>query len=128
MPKALIASVGGTQEPIERSLAHHKPDFVCFLVSARSEGQVARIKQNLAANGVAFADQQVVLHDPEDLAACYDDALRCFDKAAEQGYFPPMSWWITPAAPRACPPPLPWRASPEVAPSRMSAENGTRMD
>jgi CRISPR-associated protein (TIGR02710 family) len=76
MPSALIISVGGSPEPLVFSIQERSPECVCFLVSQQSVDLVGEIKQRAAR---PFADYKVIVDDAEDLTACYQKALECFD-------------------------------------------------
>ncbi len=49
MKQALIATVGGSAEPVVLSILTHEPAFVCFVCSQGSVDQVAGIKAEVAA-------------------------------------------------------------------------------
>jgi CRISPR-associated protein (TIGR02710 family) len=83
MGGALIASVGGTPEPIVESIKFHSPSYVCFLASHQSVDVAADVKR---AACLDFKDQKEIVEDPEDLVECYKAAIRCFDRAEKNGF------------------------------------------
>lgn len=75
--QAMIASVGGTIEPLVASIRSHRPDLVVFFASEQTVELIGAIKDRLRDGGGPPTDRKVVTHDPEDLVTCYADALRC---------------------------------------------------
>lgn len=90
MAKALIATVGGTTQPIIKSITEHQPEFVCFLCSQESVDLVAAIKQGvkdqLQPQTISFQDFKVISNDVGDLIKCYEDALTCVNHLKSRGY------------------------------------------
>lgn len=86
MPQAMIVSLGGSPEPLIKTLTEQKPALVCFLASQASVDFVGTIKQAVAQPGVTFTrDHKVLVDDPDDLAHCYQKALACADWVSAQG-------------------------------------------
>lgn len=86
MPQAMIVSLGGSPEPLIKTLTEQKPDMVCFLASQASVDFVGTIKQAASRAGVTFTrDHKVLIDDPDDLAHCYQKALACADWVSAQG-------------------------------------------
>lgn len=86
MPKAMIVSLGGSPEPLIKTLSEQNPTIVCFLASQASVDFVGRIKEAVTQAGVAFTrDHKVLVDDPDDLAHCYQKALTCADWVSAQG-------------------------------------------
>lgn len=85
MAKAMVVSVGGSDDPVVFSLQEEKPEFVCFLVSQRSIDLVGRIKERAK---LAFDDLKVLAEDPDDIVACYEKAVECLRRAKDKGYTP----------------------------------------
>jgi len=86
MEEALIVSVGGSPEPIERSIDHVEPNFVCFYCSQNSVEKVGEIKAELDHGD--FEDVKVLVEDPEDLDHCYQKAGKCIERLAEKNLYP----------------------------------------
>lgn len=78
--KGMIVSVGGTPEPLIRTILEHKPDFVCFFVSQQSIDMLGDIKRRIKEGGHSIEDYKVVCDDANDLIHCYETALLCADK------------------------------------------------
>lgn len=86
MPKAMIVSLGGSPEPLSKTLSEHRPQFVCFLASHASIDLVGQIKDSVKAVGVSFSDDhKVLVENINDLSHCYQQALRCADWVAQKG-------------------------------------------
>lgn len=81
MSEALIATVGGTPQPIIRTLIEHRPKYVCFLCSQDSIEMVAEIKSGVKAalglDEAPFQDFKVIVDDINDLVGCYQRAQEC---------------------------------------------------
>lgn len=71
--KVLVASLGGSPEPIKISLNYHHPDKAVFFASELSAGQVQEI-----INDVGFTGEVEVVSvlNPNDLILCLDTANR----------------------------------------------------
>ena len=46
-PKGMFVSLGGAPAPIIKSLNHHKPDYICFLVSEQTKKDIETVMQKL---------------------------------------------------------------------------------
>jgi len=86
MAQGLLLSVGGTPEPLIRSLQEHKPKAVCFLASQGSIDLVSEIKKK--AIGLNFKDYKVIIDDINDTTHCYEKALVCCDFLEKEGISP----------------------------------------
>lgn len=67
--RGALISVGGSSEPIIHALKSNPIQFVLFVVSERSAGQVA--EQILPALGYSPQWESIRLKDPDDLNSCY---------------------------------------------------------
>ena len=85
MPQAMIVSLGGSPEPLIKTLTEQKPTLVCFLASQSSVDLVGKIKDAVTQAGVVFQDHKVLVEDINDLAHCYQEALKCADWVVKQG-------------------------------------------
>ncbi|MGE0827503.1 MAG: TIGR02710 family CRISPR-associated CARF protein [Candidatus Binatia bacterium] len=86
MPHAMIVSLGGSPEPLIKTLSDQKPAIVCFLASQASVDFVGSIKNAVSQAGVMFThDHKVLVDDPDDLAHCYQRALACADWVSAHG-------------------------------------------
>lgn len=69
----LLASVGGSPEPIVASLLHNNPDRVIFLASAETKANVPTILEAAARENFPLAGGAYDIHildDPQDLNRC----------------------------------------------------------
>ena len=90
MSKALIVSVGGTEDPVITAIVHHKPAFVCFFASQKSLDTIGTVKQKVCEKWpeAGYEDEKVVVNDQDEITACYSRALDCFDATHERGFGP----------------------------------------
>ncbi|MCS6884038.1 MAG: TIGR02710 family CRISPR-associated CARF protein [Acidobacteriota bacterium] len=85
MPKALIVSVGGSEDPIVKSILEHNPDYICFFCSQGSVDKIAVIKNKVLEERPEFnfQDYKIVVDDANDLEECYLKARGCKKKLDE---------------------------------------------
>jgi CRISPR-associated protein (TIGR02710 family) len=89
MVRALIATVGGTPQPLIESIARHQPEFVCFVCSQESLDKIAEIKIALKAKGcLDFKDHKILIRDINDLTLCYQDTLNAWQEARDRDIAP----------------------------------------
>lgn len=89
MPKALIVSLGGTPEPIIKSIEEHKPDYLCFFSSQESNAkEYPNVKKKLDEMGIFPKIEFVIVDDVGDLVHCYERALEIASKIEKQGISP----------------------------------------
>ncbi len=86
MAPGLILSLGGTPDPLIRSLREHKPRAVCFFASQESIDLVSEVKKK--ATGLNFRDYKVIIEDINDVTHCYERALACCDFLEKEGMAP----------------------------------------
>lgn len=81
MEGALIVSVGGTPEPVAKTIAEHRPNVLCFFASQASNINVgpalARAQELIGGSWPKPRHHTVLVDDPEDLVQCYARALAC---------------------------------------------------
>ena len=78
MTQAMIISLGGSPEPLVRSIAEHRPQFVTFLASQDSVVLLGKVMELLDQGGVPRPEHRVVLADDvNSLVHCYEKALKC---------------------------------------------------
>jgi CRISPR-associated protein (TIGR02710 family) len=85
MPQAMIVSLGGSSEPLIKTLSEQRPQLVCFFASQESVDLVGKVKEAVVNAGTSFRDYKVLVEDINDLAHCYQKALACADWTANQG-------------------------------------------
>lgn len=86
MNGAMILSLGGSPEPLIKSITTHKPAFVCFLASQESLSQLGEVLRGLSAAGHSVAHHTVVINDINDLVQCYTKALECAQVLREREF------------------------------------------
>jgi len=86
--KAMIISVGGTPQPIVKSLMEHKPKFVCFFASQQSLDVIGSIKDSIKKHGLKIDDYKIICDDADDLVHCYEKAVHCTAKLKEKKISP----------------------------------------
>jgi len=91
MPKALIVSLGGTPEPVIKSIETHRPDYLYFFSSQDSNSkEYPNVKKKLDEAGVNPKIESVIVDDVNDLVLCYDKAHEIASKIEKEG-IPPDS-------------------------------------
>ena len=80
MPRSMIVSVGGTIDPIIKTIELYDPEYVCFFASEQTVEKVHPIKEALREKGITVKDAKVICYDADDLAHCYEQALLCDDR------------------------------------------------
>jgi CRISPR-associated protein (TIGR02710 family) len=85
MPQAMIVSLGGSPEPLIKTLSEQRPQVVCFFASQESVDLVGKVKESVVNAGISFRDYKVLVEDINDLAHCYQKALACADWITNQG-------------------------------------------
>ena len=86
MPKALIVSLGGTPDPIIKSIEEHKPDYLYFFSSQESNTkEYPNIKKKLDEMGIFPKIESVIVDDINDLVHCYEKAHEMASKIEKQG-------------------------------------------
>lgn len=86
MLKAMIISVGGTPQPIIKSISKFKPEFVSFLSSQETFDKVAEIKSGLREMGSDMRSKLTLVDNPDDLFHCYEKAEQAVTRILEKGY------------------------------------------
>lgn len=86
MPKAVIASVGGTPEPVAKALIEHTPDFTVFFASQDSLDKVVLIKGLVRKCGAELKSEVTIVEDVNDLLHCHTKAQEAIKRAISRGY------------------------------------------
>lgn len=84
--KAMLISVGGTNQPIIKAINVHNPEFVSFLVSQKTSSNAIEIANTLKDAGVTFHYEQTITEIPDDLLICYAAAEKSVEKILKRGY------------------------------------------
>ena len=83
MKKVMILSLGGSPEPLKKSIAEYQPEHLIFFASHDSvlkSGEVLEIKD--------YKPQKIetqITEDPNSLYECYKAARECVDRATRTG-------------------------------------------
>jgi len=88
MPKALVISLGGSHEPILKSIETYLPGIVCFFASESSVENVGKIKDILKEKGIEIKNKNFITEEAEDLVTCYSKATSIAKWLDEQGISP----------------------------------------
>lgn len=80
MKKIMIMSLGGSPEPLKKSLAEHQPDIVIFFASHDSIIKSGEIFKDLATKPKIETE---ITENPNSLYECYVTAKRCVARAAK---------------------------------------------
>lgn len=91
MAKGLILSVGGSEEPLVKTILEHKPDYICFFCSQGSVDIVRKAKDEVvekSSEQIVKNDFKVLVDDPNDVVHCYEKARECLRKLEEWGISP----------------------------------------
>ena len=67
MIRAMIISVGGTPEPIIKSIAEYRPEFVSFFASQDTHDKVSEIKRGLQEIKLSIKNEITLADDVNDL-------------------------------------------------------------
>lgn len=90
--KALIVSLGGSPEPVVKTILEHRPEVVCFFASQQSVGHIGPVLDRAwdETNGTwhPTARHTVLTDEPEDLIHCYEKALQAAAWIESQGILP----------------------------------------
>lgn len=86
MPKAMIVSVGGTPQPIIKSIEEGKPEFVSFFASQDTSDSVASIKAKVGSNGLNIKSKVTLVDDVNDLLHCHSKAEEAVERVTIKGY------------------------------------------
>src|SRR5579875_2805308 len=67
MANALIVSVGGSPQPLAKSIVYHKPKFVCFLASQDTISQISKVEEIVRKEwpDANYETYMVLLDDPK---------------------------------------------------------------
>ncbi|NVM21951.1 MAG: TIGR02710 family CRISPR-associated protein [Desulfobacterales bacterium] len=85
MPKTMIMSLGGSPEPLTRSIEANRPERIVFLASHDSVGLAGAVFEPLDFKPHA---EYEITEDPNILFECYRAARRCVDRVTRYGIEP----------------------------------------
>lgn len=79
MKKAMIMSLGGSPEPLKKSVAQHQPDVVIFFASHDSVLKAGDVLQDAV---IRPKTETEITENPNSLYECYKAAKRCVERAS----------------------------------------------
>jgi len=80
MKKIMIMSLGGSPEPVKKSIAEHRPERLIFFASHESN---IKLGEALQIDGYKPAKIETeITENPNSLFECYKAARRCVDRAS----------------------------------------------
>lgn len=83
MKKVMIMSLGGSPEPLKKSIAKHQPEILIFFASHDSI-----LKSGEVLQGAGFKPNKIeseITENPNSLYECYKAARLCVDRASRLG-------------------------------------------
>lgn len=86
MKKALIVSVGGTAEPLVKSIQHHAPEFVCFSASQETVTTTARVREALGEIARQISFEIELVDNENDLLECHATAAKAVQRVQRRGF------------------------------------------
>ena len=81
--RAMIMTLGGSLEPIVKSLSYSRPEFICFLVSEQS---LKTLSEVMSIIGYEPKKHIVITYNPQSILDCYEKARDCIEHVREKGY------------------------------------------
>lgn len=84
--KAMIISVGGTIQPIVKSISEYSPEFVSFFASQDTVSKLIEIESELKNNSVNIKREITLIDDVNDLYHCYNKSIEAVKRVLSKGY------------------------------------------
>ena len=81
-PKLMLMTLGGSPEPLAKSIQAHKPEKIIFLASHDSVSLSGEIFRSV---GYKPSSEFEITEDPNLLFECYKSARRCIDRVNKTG-------------------------------------------
>lgn len=86
MSGAMLITVGGTKEPIIKSILRHKPDFVSFFASHDTTDNVSEIRRVVKRAGLSLKSELTLADNVNDLLHCHEKAEEAVKRVKSKGY------------------------------------------
>ena len=86
--RAMIVSVGVSEEPVVKAIEEHRPEYVCFFSSQKTVEKIGTIKTKLKEKQVTISDYKFICDHEDDLLHCYSIAVECARKIRTLGFQP----------------------------------------
>ena len=74
MAKAMIISVGGTPQPLIKSIEEYEPEFVSFFASQDTCDNISQIKAAVSQLGLIIKTELTIVDDVNSLLHCHEKA------------------------------------------------------
>ena len=84
--RAAIITVGGTEEPIQKTIIENTPEFVVFLASNESIATAGKVVDGCKREDVRPEFEYIIVEDEANLVDCYKRSLEAIDKVKKRGY------------------------------------------
>jgi len=84
--RAAIITVGGTEEPIQKTIIENTPKFVVFLVSNESIAIAGKVVDGCKREDVRPEFEYIIVEDKDNLVDCYKRSLEAIDRVKKRGY------------------------------------------
>lgn len=84
--KAMIISVGGTPEPLIKTIEHHKPEFVCFFASQGTLDKTVKVREALGEKAASIQFATELVDNENDLLECHEKAACAILRTRKKGY------------------------------------------
>lgn len=88
LKKTLITSVGGSTVPVAEAINSHRPDFVFFIASDKSEPYISEIDNSILDLTIPsikcrMEHKTFVVSNPDDIDVCFEETKRAYDEATK---------------------------------------------
>jgi len=83
MKKVMIVSIGGSVEPVRKSIAEYRPEQLIFFASHESNTKLGEVLQIDGYKPVKIETE--ITENPNSLYECYRAVKRCVDRCARSG-------------------------------------------
>ena len=84
--RAAIITVGGTEEPIQKTIIENTPEFVVFLASNESIETAGKVVEGCKREDVRPEFEYIIIEDEANLVDCYKRSLEAIDRVKKRGY------------------------------------------
>lgn len=84
MSRAMLLTVGGSPEPLRKSIEEYSPDMVLFIVSQDSVMKLGDITENLSENPYS---KSYIINDPNDLVEAYKKCKEAIEDSRDYSEF-----------------------------------------
>lgn len=85
MKKIMIMSLGGSPEPVKKSIAEHRPERLIFFASQESNAKLGEVLQIEGFKPVKIETE--IAENPNSLYECYKSARLCVDRVLRMTTF-----------------------------------------